>query len=133
MSLFALPGIEFIKQFVLYTHRSIETEVEPVPDESTVEKKKKKKKNKKKTQENEVGTDKGQTVKAGENQNRSTVELEQNQTESKSSKVRTFANGLVIEELAMGKPDGKRASPGKQVQFNGLSLLTLNLSSCPSK
>uniref|UniRef100_A0A1D1ZD78 peptidylprolyl isomerase n=1 Tax=Anthurium amnicola TaxID=1678845 RepID=A0A1D1ZD78_9ARAE len=30
-------------------------------------------------------------------------------------KPRTFANGLVIEELSMGQPDGKRASPGKTV------------------
>lgn len=30
-------------------------------------------------------------------------------------KKRSFANGLVIEELAMGKPDGKRATKGKKV------------------
>ncbi|CAA6656280.1 unnamed protein product [Spirodela intermedia] len=30
-------------------------------------------------------------------------------------KPRTFANGLIIEELSMGQPDGKRASPGKTV------------------
>lgn len=35
--------------------------------------------------------------------------------EAKSLQVRTFPNGLVIEELAMGKPDGKKASPGKKV------------------
>ncbi|KAG1334270.1 peptidyl-prolyl cis-trans isomerase FKBP53 [Cocos nucifera] len=34
------------------------------------------------------------------------------------SKMRTFANGLTIEELAMGKPDGKRASPGCKVSVN---------------
>ncbi|KAF3433113.1 hypothetical protein FNV43_RR24215 [Rhamnella rubrinervis] len=111
---------------MLSNEKSLETEMEPVLGESTVEKKKKKKKNKKKTQENVMGTDKGQTVRAGENQNRSTVELEQNQTESKSSKVRTFGNGLVIEELAMGKPDGKRASPGKQVSVRYIGKLQKN-------
>lgn len=39
----------------------------------------------------------------------------QEKKEAKSLQVRTFPNGLVIEELAMGKPDGKRASPGKKV------------------
>ncbi|KAH9322265.1 hypothetical protein KI387_016904, partial [Taxus chinensis] len=29
--------------------------------------------------------------------------------------VRTFPNGLVIEELSMGKPDGKKAAPGSKV------------------
>nr|CAD1825085.1 unnamed protein product [Ananas comosus var. bracteatus] len=30
-------------------------------------------------------------------------------------KARTFSNGLIIEDLSMGKPDGKRASPGNKV------------------
>lgn len=34
---------------------------------------------------------------------------------AKPSQVRTYPNGLVIEELSMGKPDGKRASGGKKV------------------
>jgi len=38
------------------------------------------------------------------------------QTETKPSQVRTFPNGLIIEEeLFMGKPDGKKAAPGKKV------------------
>ncbi|KHN30631.1 Peptidyl-prolyl cis-trans isomerase FKBP53 [Glycine soja] len=37
------------------------------------------------------------------------------QTETKPSQVRTFPNGLIIEEeLFMGKPDGKKAAPGKK-------------------
>lgn len=98
--------------------------MKPVPDESqSVEKKKKKKNKKKKTQENEVGADKDQTVKVGEDQNTSISELDRNQTGSKSAKARTFPNGLVIEDLAMGKPDGKKATPGKQVFLNGSWLL----------
>lgn len=38
-------------------------------------------------------------------------------SEEKPSQVRTFPNGLVVEELEMGKPDGKRAAPGKQVNI----------------
>ena len=33
----------------------------------------------------------------------------------RGNNVRTFPNGLVIEELSMGKPDGKKAVPGNKV------------------
>lgn len=36
---------------------------------------------------------------------------------AKPSQVRTFPNGLVIEKLAMGIPDGKKAAPGKKVHY----------------
>ena len=89
-----------------------------VPSETQPEeKKKKKKKNKKKNQDIKEGTNADQIVTAREDKNRSTSDSEQKQTDAKSSKVRNFSNGLVIEELAMGKPDGERASPGKQVSF----------------
>lgn len=88
----------FLKQLSIYVHRSQDIQKE--------KKNKKKKKNKKGSQDNEGETKADQTVS------------EQKQTEGKSSKVRTFANGLVVEELAMGKPDGKRALPGKQVSIN---------------
>lgn len=89
-------------------HRGPDLDVDLVPGKSSAEKKKKKKK--KKTQESEVKTNVHQTISAVGNQ-----ELDEKQGKDKSSQVRTFPNGLVIEELAMGKPDGKRASPGKQV------------------
>lgn len=41
-------------------------------------------------------------------------------------KTRTFGNGLIIEELSMGKPDGKRASPGNKVSFSCLFLSSLS-------
>lgn len=42
---------------------------------------------------------------------------EQEKTEATKAgiKTRTFSNGLVIDELAMGKPDGQKATPGKKV------------------
>ena len=90
-------------------HRDPGVDLDLVPGENSLEEKKKKKKKKKKTtQESEGGTN--QTVAAMGNQ-----EVEEKQSEVKSSQMRTYPNGLVIEELAMGKPDGKRASPGKQV------------------
>ena len=72
------------------------------------------KKNKKeKKQETAVSSDPGQTIsdKIG-----SKMEVEE-KAENKSLQVRSFPNGLVIEELAMGKPDGKKATPGRKVNF----------------
>ncbi|PON59959.1 Peptidyl-prolyl cis-trans isomerase, FKBP-type [Trema orientale] len=90
------------------------------------EKKKKKKKNKNKSQDNDEGeTHAGQTVSAREDQNVSTLDLDK-QTDAKSSKVRTYPNGLVVEELAMGKPDGKRAVSGKQVSVRYIGKLKKN-------
>lgn len=90
-------------------HRDLDFNRDAVPGKNSAEKIKKKKK-KKKTQESEGKTNVDQTVSAMGNQ-----ELDEKQEKDKPSQVRTFPNGLVIEELAMGKPDGKRASPGKQV------------------
>lgn len=41
----------------------------------------------------------------------------ENQFAAKPSNVRSFSNGLIIEDLAIGKPDGKRATPGSKVTF----------------
>ena len=78
-------------------------------DENRSEKKKKKKKKK-----NTGDVKKEPDITAAGDNNGSIVEMEK-KIEAKRSQVRTFANGLVIEEVAMGKPDGKRASPGKKV------------------
>ncbi|KAL2555995.1 Peptidyl-prolyl cis-trans isomerase FKBP53 [Forsythia ovata] len=90
----------------------------------TSEKKKgKKKKNKQnKTQEVASNTNEDQSIT---DENGSTVEKEEKQ-EPKSLQVRTYPNGLVIEELAMGRPDGKRASPGKKVSVNYIGKLKKN-------
>lgn len=34
---------------------------------------------------------------------------------SRASQEQTYPNGLVVEELKLGKPNGKQATPGKQV------------------
>lgn len=46
--------------------------------------------------------------------------------EVKPSQVRTFPNGLVIEEIQMGKPAGKRADPGKKVSVRYIGKLKKN-------
>ena len=40
---------------------------------------------------------------------------EEAKEESKAISSRTYPNGLVVEEMKMGKPNGKKATPGKQV------------------
>ncbi|EOA16577.1 hypothetical protein CARUB_v10004742mg [Capsella rubella] len=50
----------------------------------------------------------------------------QTKVDSKPSQVRTHPNGLVIEELSMGKPNGKRADPGKTVTVRYIGKLLKN-------
>ncbi|CAJ1926965.1 unnamed protein product [Sphenostylis stenocarpa] len=87
--------------------------------------KKNKKKKKKKTKESEGEAAADQITSTAEKQNLSTTSEKKGkkQTETKPSQVRTFANGLVIEELLMGKPDGKRAAPGKKVSVKYIGKL----------
>lgn len=41
-------------------------------------------------------------------------------------KTRTFSNGLTIEELSMGQPDGKKASPGSKVLLSSTIYLGMH-------
>lgn len=86
--------------------------------------KKDKKKKKKKKQNEDVPasiTEKKPTAE------KESIPEKQEKEEAKSMQVRTFPNGLVIEELVMGKPNAKRASPGKKVI---LFLLLINNPVC---
>ncbi|KAJ8536708.1 hypothetical protein K7X08_035109 [Anisodus acutangulus] len=86
-------------------------------NEKDTDKKKKKKKNKKNQQDGKASVTEFEQDKKNGPQ-----EVEEN----KPSHVRTFGNGLVIEDLAMGKPDGKRASPGKKVGVRYIGKLKKN-------
>ena len=99
-------------------HRDASTHMDVVDGENHSEDKQKKKKKKKeeKNKETEVGSKSEELTKMVGDHRKSTLGSKEKGSESKSSQVRTFANGLVIEEIAMGKPDGKRASPGNQVR-----------------
>lgn len=96
--------------------KSSDINTDSIPGENHTEEKKKKKK-KKKAQESETKVD--QTVANTEEPNEPTWE----KTNGKPSKVRTFGNGLVIEDLSMGQPDGKRASPGQKVSVRYIGKL----------
>ncbi|XP_058104653.1 peptidyl-prolyl cis-trans isomerase FKBP53 isoform X2 [Magnolia sinica] len=92
-------------------------------DSQSVAKKKKKKKKKSKTQENDAAD--ANQVESGNAMTEVKETLEQ-KVEVQPSKARTFSNGLVIEELSMGKPDGKRASPGNRVSVCYIGRLKKN-------
>ncbi|XP_019442297.1 PREDICTED: peptidyl-prolyl cis-trans isomerase FKBP53 [Lupinus angustifolius] len=92
-----------------------------------VEKKNKKKNKKKTTKESEEATTPNQIANTVENKDLSISEKSgKKQTEDKPSQVRSFANGLVIEELSTGKPDGKSATPGKKVSVKYIGKLKKN-------
>ncbi|MED6181419.1 hypothetical protein PIB30_019133 [Stylosanthes scabra] len=97
-------------------------------NEDLVEKKKKnKKKNKAKESQGEDATP-SQVEKPVENKKLSASEKKgkKQETETKPSQVRTFPNGLVIEEISMGRPDGNRAAPGKKVSVRYIGKLQKN-------
>lgn len=91
-----------------HNKKASENNADPTANATQKEAKKKKKKNK------------NQDKDLNANQELSNPEEVENKAESKT---RTFANGLTIEELAMGKPDGKRASPGCKVSVNYIGKL----------
>ncbi|KAF9599123.1 hypothetical protein IFM89_035402, partial [Coptis chinensis] len=56
----------------------------------------------------------------------SVVEIEDKKAELKATQARNYPNGLVVEEIKMGKPDGKKASPGKTVYVHYIGKLKKN-------
>ncbi|KAL3647436.1 hypothetical protein CASFOL_008404 [Castilleja foliolosa] len=91
---------------------------------SSSEKKKEKKKNKKKNKQQESGSTPSAEVK--QTDKNEPVQEKQESKEAKSMQMRTFPNGLAIEELVMGKPDGKRATRGKKVSVRYIGKLKKN-------
>ncbi|KAH8486420.1 hypothetical protein H0E87_025435 [Populus deltoides] len=108
-----------------HNQRGLDTDAGSMPGEDSSDKKKKKKKKKKKTQDSGTTT-KEQAVSAVGGEAKSLLNSDDKQSTTKSSQARTFSNGLVIEELSMGKPDGKRASPGSQVSVHYIGKLKKN-------
>ncbi|KAL6007971.1 hypothetical protein ACLOJK_033476 [Asimina triloba] len=102
--------------------------VNAATDEISAKKKKKKKNKKSKAPENDATGAIGQ--ESGPYKSMTNVEenpsKENDKVEVQLSKARTFSNGLVIEEISMGKPDGKRASPGNRVSVHYIGRLKKN-------
>ncbi|KAL5728030.1 peptidylprolyl isomerase [Ranunculus cassubicifolius] len=86
-------------------------------EDTSGKKKKKKKKNKKNKTEDSTEESKKDSI----------VEVEDKpKEEAKPTQERTYANGLVVEELEMGKPDAKRANPGNKVSVCYIGKLKKN-------
>lgn len=117
----------------------------PTP-ESDVKKSKKKKKNKKEkdTKEDSNNNNKNEIQEEETNQDQTPgkakkekqknkpetntpgSKVKESENENKPSQIRTFPNGLVIEEIQMGKPNGKRADPGKKISMRYIGKLKKN-------
>lgn len=80
--------------------------------------KNKKKKKKSKIQENMEAINVDIPLSLIEEKKTPCIETESKNTDIETAQVKTFPNGLVIEELEMGKPDGKVAVSGKKVYLN---------------
>ncbi|THF99755.1 hypothetical protein TEA_005392 [Camellia sinensis var. sinensis] len=104
---------------------SIDIDSNQVADgDQSVDKKTKKKKKKSKIQESEGNMNKDAPSLTTEEKNDSIMGFEDKNVEAKSSQVRTLSNGLVIEELEMGNPDGKIAALGKKASEYMLSIVS---------
>ncbi|CAL9111216.1 unnamed protein product [Musa textilis] len=88
-----------------------------VPDDNGLAQDAKKKKKKKKKTKKDKSHDEDSTSKE---ESLNPLEAER---KAEPQKTRTFSNGLRIEELSMGKPDGKKASPGSRVSVNYIGKL----------
>lgn len=49
--------------------------------------------------------------------------VDDSQHGSQSNRTRTFPNGLIVEEVSMGKPEGRKATPGKKVSVHYIGKL----------
>lgn len=95
------------------------------PETDVKKSKKKKKKDKKVKEEGGEVTNQEQTPGKKE-KNTPGSKVKESATETKPSQIRTFPNGLVIEEIQMGKPNGKRADPGKKISMRYIGKLKKN-------
>ncbi|KAL3615598.1 hypothetical protein CASFOL_041259 [Castilleja foliolosa] len=101
-----------------------QTDNESVANASQPEKKTKKKKNKKIQIEDDAGSG---FPNATDSQENNRILKSGNQTASeKSISKKTLSNGMVIEEVVNGPPDGKVAAPGKKVKIYYTAMLKEN-------
>ncbi|XP_062157088.1 peptidyl-prolyl cis-trans isomerase FKBP43-like isoform X3 [Alnus glutinosa] len=95
----------------LANDKSFDSNVREFDDENHSKEKNIKKKKKSRTQENVEAVNKNISLL-------SVDKIENKEVNDKSSQVQTLSNGLMIEVLEMGKPDGKVAAFGKKISIN---------------
>ncbi|KAL5213813.1 hypothetical protein ABZP36_002965 [Zizania latifolia] len=81
-------------------------------EEVTAQNANKKKRNKKK-----------KTQEKNTSENHTPTDLMESESKKQPLQTRTFGNGMIIQEIAMGKPDGTKASPGKKVSVKYTGML----------
>ncbi|KAK9672753.1 hypothetical protein RND81_12G121900 [Saponaria officinalis] len=95
----------------------------------------KKKKNRKKKKKARIEKDEtvanveqsaGEVANVKDGQKITEAVNETKESKDKPAKIRTYSNGLIVEEMEMGKPNGKRASPGKKVSVRYIGKLKNN-------
>ncbi|XP_074319599.1 peptidyl-prolyl cis-trans isomerase FKBP53-like [Silene latifolia] len=105
-----------------------------IDGDASEDKKKKKKNKKKKKAKVEIDETVANTnqnagevanVKKGDKVEKKTPEAvkDTKQSKDKPAKARTYSNGLIVEEIEMGNPTGKRASPGKKISVRYIGKL----------
>ncbi|XP_052206792.1 peptidyl-prolyl cis-trans isomerase FKBP53-like [Diospyros lotus] len=97
--------------------QGVNLDPDQVGDGDQYESKKSRKKKNSKLHENEGNLDTEISSLSGK-ERRSLVELKEKKVEDKSSQLRTLPSGLVIEDIQMGKSDGKTAAPGKKIKVH---------------
>ncbi|KAK8947637.1 Peptidyl-prolyl cis-trans isomerase FKBP53 [Platanthera guangdongensis] len=89
----------------------------PQDDCMPIDMKKKSKKNKKKNSDSDINHVTSAKEKAD------LIDGVDSQHGSQSNKTRTYPNGLIVEEVSMGNPEGKKATPGKKVSMHYIGKL----------
>ncbi|XP_019230899.1 PREDICTED: peptidyl-prolyl cis-trans isomerase FKBP43 [Nicotiana attenuata] len=100
----------------LTINKSIDGKSDSVADGHQLDKKIKKKKKKKTKAQEDCMVNIDLPVLQENEMNRQSVDVEDKSLKVKSTVIRTLSNGLTIEELATGEPDGKLAAPGKKIK-----------------
>lgn len=96
----------------------IDTDKLPQDDKMPIDKKNKPKKSKKKNCDSDINHETSEKEK-----NDVMDGVDGSQHGSHSIKTRTFTNGLIVEEVHMGQPEGRKASPGKKVSVRYIGKL----------
>lgn len=109
-------------------HKNVDIIANQLIEENQLEEMKslKKRQKKNKTKEKGVNMNAQLPVSSVEELDRSIMESDDKDAEAEASRVRNLSNGLVIQELEVGKPNGKIASTGKKVTIHYTGKLKKN-------
>lgn len=102
----------------LTINNSVDGKSDSTADGYQLDKKLKKKKKKKTNSQEDCVVNMDLPVLQENEMNRQSVDVEDKSLKVTSTVIKTLSNGLIIEELAVGEPDGKLAAPGKKIKVH---------------